>query len=51
MKTITQEQINQITQYLENVIVPSVVGSNLIAISNILKNLPAVEDKTKTEKK
>lgn len=51
MKTIAQDQINQITMYLENAIVPSAVGANLIAISNILKNLPAVEEKTKPEKK
>ena len=48
MKTITQEQITTITNYLKSVAVPAVIGANLIAIVDMLEKLPAVEEpKTK----
>jgi hypothetical protein len=47
MKKITEQQIKDIVTYLENAIVPSIVGANLIAISNLLKKLPDVEEKKK----
>lgn len=51
MKTITQEQLNQIIPYLESVTVPAGVGANLIAIANLLKNLPDVKDEKKKDDK
>ena len=48
MKQIKQEQINEITNFLSKVVVPSEVGASLMAIVQILTTLPEV---SKTEDK
>lgn len=49
MYTITKQDKEMISNYLKSVVVPSVVGSNLIQIANLLDGLKEVEEVKKTK--